>query len=175
MSKAKSKLAAAAIPQDHAQVNDAIFRIGDYDRQIGLLDIGLKDALAKVKETFEKQSQPIEHLREMEISGVMTWCEAHRRDLTQDGKTKTAKFPAGQVSWRSRPPKCSLPKDASKIIDWLTNNRGGDYLRVLVEVSKEALLANVAFAKTVPGVKIGSEGEDIIIEPFSPKGLEAAS
>ena len=175
MSKTKLKLAATPTPQNLDQANDAIFRIGDYDRQIAFLDIGLKDALAKVKESFEKQSQPLAKLREMEVSGVVTWCEAHRAFLTQNGKIKTASFPAGKVSWRLRPPSCKLPREQSGMITWLKDHGLNRFIRVIEEVSKEALLAEPEAASNIPGVKIGSEGEDIIVEPFTPQGLEAAS
>jgi phage host-nuclease inhibitor protein Gam len=175
MAKTKTKAAALPVPQSHDEVANAIFKIGEYDRQIGLLDIGCKDALAKVKQTFEEQSQPVERLREMLIASVVTYCEAHRLELTNQGKTKTASFTSGKVSWRARPPKCSLPKDQSILLNWLKEFGHKKFIRVTEEVSREALLAVPKVASSFPGVKIGSAGEDIIVEPFSPEGLEAAS
>ncbi len=175
MSKTKTKAAAIPVPQTYEEVAAAIFKIGEYDRRIALLDVGFKAAQAQVKKTFEEQSQPIEGLRELLIAGVVTYCEAHRIELTANRKSKTASFTSGKVSWRLRPPSCKLPKDQTAIIAWLRENNRKYYIRESFEVSREALLANVEFAKTVPGVKIGSEGEDIIVEPFSPQSLEAAS
>jgi phage host-nuclease inhibitor protein Gam len=176
MSKTKTKAAAMPVPQTYVEVADAIYRIGEYDRQIAKLDIGFKEAQALVKKTHEEQSQPLAKLRELLISGVVTYCEAHRVELTENGKTKTASFTSGKVSWRSRPRKCSLPKDQGPLIAFLERKRSlWKFLRVTKEVSKEALLAAHEEAKTLPGVKIGSEGEDIIVEPFSTESLEAAS
>jgi phage host-nuclease inhibitor protein Gam len=174
MSKTKTK-AKGAMLTTYVEVAEAIYAIGDYERQIAKLDIGFKEAHAQIKKMHEEQSQPIAALRDLAIAGVVTYCEAHRLELTDNGKTKTASFTSGKVSWRHRPPSCKLPKDQSSILEWLKRMDLKQFIRVTEEVSKEALLADAAFAKTIPLVKIGSEGEDIIVEPFSTESLEAAS
>lgn len=175
MSKTKIKAAAAPIPQSEAEVSAAIFSIGDYDRQIALLDVGFKEAQAQVKKVYEEQSQPLAKLRDLLISGVVTYCEAHRTVLTDGDKTKTINFTSGKVSWRHRPPSCALPKDQSFLLELLKLKKLTRFIREKEEVSKELLLAEQDVAKTIAGVKIGSAGEDIIVEPFSPQSLEAAS
>lgn len=174
----KSKLkfkASASAPQDRETVDTFIYRIGELDRQLQKLDVGYKDAVAKVKLTFEEQAEPIEAMRDELAKGVATWCEANRRELTDNGKVKTADFKAGKVAWRLRPASVKLPKDQSGVISWLKENAFMRFVRVSEEVNKEALLAEADVAKTVPGVRIGSEGENFVIEPFSAEGLEGAA
>jgi phage host-nuclease inhibitor protein Gam len=175
MSKLKTKAAAVACPQTYEEVAAAIFEIGALDRQIAKLDLGFKEAQAQVKKLYEEQSQPLSKMREMRVAGVVTYCDAHRVELTEHGKSKTASFTTGKVSWRLRPPKCSLPKDQSALISWLKKFNLTQFIRVSEEVSKEMLLASPDEAVKMPGVKIGSAGEDIIVEPFSTDSLEAAS
>ena len=53
--------------------------------------------------------------------GVQIWAEANRNDLTRDGRTKTAKFAAGEISWRTRPPRPGLflPRDRESAVQRL--------------------------------------------------------
>ncbi len=175
MTKTKTKAADLPVPQTYAEVADAIFKIGDYDRQIAKLDIGFKEAQAQIKKLHEEQSQPLGKLRDMSISGVVTYCEAHRLELTENGKSKTASFTTGKVSWRLRPPSCKLPRDQEDLLARLKALGLMKFIRVSEQVSREALLAAPDEALMIPGISIGSAGEDVIVEPFSTDSLEAAS
>ena len=163
---AKTKTAAAPAAQTREEVERLIESIGADQRQLQRLEADLGDTLAAAKKAAEAKALPLKALIADSQDRVARWCEANRSDLTRAGKTKTVEFTTGTVSWRHRPPAVTL-RGVDDIIDFLKNAKGGlSYLRVKEEVNKEALLASPQFAATVPGVKIGSAGEDFIVEPF---------
>lgn len=166
-----------AAPQSDDDANAAIYRIGELNRQIDLLDIGFKDAVAQVKATFEDQTKPLGAERDALMNGVQAFAEANRKRITRGGEVKFATFPAGKLLWRLRPARCALPKDETKLavmIAWIKANGFMQFIRTKEEISREAMLAEPELALKVPGIRIGSEGEDFVIEPFTAEHLEAA-
>ena len=97
--------------------------------------------------------------------GVATWCEAHRGELTKEGKTKTARLATGEVSWRMRPPSIVL-RGAEAVIDALRKLGMDRFLRVKVEVDKNAMLAEPEAVAKIKGVSI-SQREEFVVKPFS--------
>ena len=88
-------------------------------------------------------------------------------------KTKTVDLGAGIIKWRLRPPSVRLTK-VEDIIERIKALRLRRFLRVSIEVDKEAMRKEPAVARTIAGVSIGSEGEDFIVEPFEAELAEAA-
>jgi phage host-nuclease inhibitor protein Gam len=174
--KLKSKGLNLPVPQTREQAADAIFEIGAIDRDLQRLDAGLRDALAGVKRGFEEQAQPLHDRRGALIEGVKVFCEARRDELT-GGRTKTAAFTSGEVSWRLRPPSVKIRGGEDNMVLAIQSQARLDmkaFLRVKYEINREAMLANRDLALTLPGVTISSEGEDFEVKPFDPDGLEGA-
>jgi phage host-nuclease inhibitor protein Gam len=179
MTKAKTKdrvkVAAAAdtVPQNAAQADEAIARIGELQRRRTDIEVRMNDALAQVKAKFEAEAKPLSEEIAERVAGVHTYCAANRIVLTREGKTKTHRFAAGEVKWRSRPPKVSL-RNVEKILEELMRLDLTRFIRFKQEVNKEAMLAEPDVAGAVKGVSIGSAGEDFVIEPFSTELEEVA-
>lgn len=166
--KAATRIKTAAaefVPRDRDQVIEAIAEIGRRQRERVRIETAMNDKLAKIKEQFEEEAHPhnaeIERLKE----GVKIWCAAHRGELTQDGKTKTANLSSGEISWRLRPPKVNA-SPVAKVIEALKKMGLADrFLRVKEELDKEAILKEPAAVEHVKGLTI-SQGEDFVIKPF---------
>ena len=129
---------------------------------MGSVDSTSWDHVFGPKDTIERLSK-----------GLQTWCEAHRDELTKDGKAKTHRFAAGTVSWRARPPKVSI-RGAAKVLEFLVKQKLTRFIRVRREIDKEAMLKEPVVAAEVPGVRIGSGGEDFVIKPFETELEEVA-
>jgi phage host-nuclease inhibitor protein Gam len=162
--RAKALAAGASIPQSRAQVIDAIAEIGRRQRERGRIEANMNDEMAALKERFETEAEPhalaIEALRH----GVQIWCEAHRDELTQGGKVKTAAFASGEVRWRVTPPKVKIT-GLEAVMDALRRAGLATFLREKVEISKEAILADPDAVKSIAGIKI-EQVEEFVIEPF---------
>lgn len=165
MAALKAKTRAAPAAQSREETEAAIARIGVAQRALQRLDADLGDRVAKVKEAVEAKASPIREDIERDQALVQGWCEANRGALTRGGEVKFALFTTGEVKWRQRPPRVSL-RNVESVIEHLKERWQGRFLRTKVEVDKEALLAEPDAAVLIPGVSIGSAGEDFVVEPF---------
>ena len=169
MAKKKTPLKRQAadypVPQDAAQANDYIERIGVAQRKRERLETEMNDALAVVKARFEESGAPIKQEIEGLAQGLQTWAAANRDKLTCGGRVKFNKFAAGMLSWRARPPKVSI-KGVADVTAALIRTKLKRFLRFKTEIDKEAMLKEPDVAGAIDGVTIGSAGEVFVIAPF---------
>jgi phage host-nuclease inhibitor protein Gam len=169
--KVKQSAVRVPVPQSRDQANDAIRRIGELSRERARIEADMNDHLAALKETFETQAEPLKAEVDALSEGLQTWCEAHRQALLP-GAGKTASFPAGEVSWRVRPPKC-LIKGVEAVIDGLKRLGLGRFVRTKEEINREAIINEAEAVRGVAGISI-EQGEDFIITPYEVELAEVA-
>lgn len=174
MATRKAKAPAAPAAQSREEAARLVGRIGEIQRELSRREADLGDALARAKEAAEATALPLKEELLAAQAAVQAWCEAHRYEITGGNKVKYCDLTTGRVLWRFRPPKVTL-RGVDNILAWLIKNKKADFLRTKVEIDKEAMLKDVASAKAVPGVSIGSEGEDFVIEPHEAQLVEAAA
>lgn len=165
MAKPRIKAAAVEVAQSRDDVAAGIKAIGDCQRRIARLQADMNDAIAEVTARY----QPGIDVEKASIDGlqqsVQGWCEAHRDELTQDGKVKTAQFITGEVAWRIRPPSVSV-RGVETVIETLKRLGFGRFIRTKEEVNKEAILNEPDEVRGVAGLSINSGVEDFLITPF---------
>lgn len=168
MTKARTKTRGAnlPVPQTREEAADAVLRIGELGRDLARREADMNDALARIKQQCEEAAQPARDERDALTEGLKTWAEANRAALTNGNKVKFALLGTGRILWRLRPAKVSAPKDQSAVIEILKRLGLQRFVRVREEVNREAMLAEPDVARTVAGIRIGSEGEDFVVEPF---------
>lgn len=169
--KAKTAAANLPVPQSRDEAAASLARIGVLSRDAGRIEADMNDRIATLKERAEAAAGPLRDEARALLEGLRTWCEAHRVDLTQGGRVKTADLGTGTVAWRMRPPKVSL-RDVDAVVERIKHLGLSRFLRVKEEPNKEAMLAEPPLARTIAGVTITSAGEDFIAEPFEAE-LEA--
>ena len=109
MSKTRIKTeAAATVFQTREEVDAAIAQIGHAQRERAAIAVAMNAELAAVRDRYEQAAAPHAAVIKEFGHGVQIWAEAHRAELTRDGKTKTAKLASGEISWRTRPPKVRI-------------------------------------------------------------------
>lgn len=156
--------AAHWVPQSRAEVTEAIAEIGRAQRERERVQAAMNDELAVVRQRFEEQARPHADAISMLSQGVQLWCEAHRAELTQGGKTKTVNLASGEVKWRMRPPSV-LVRGGDLVIDLLRQLGLSRFVRIKEEVNKEAILAEPEAVAGIRGISIGQR-EDFVVEPF---------
>ena len=166
MAKTKTRGANLPVPQSREEASSHLRRIGELNRDLARREADMNDALARIKEKVEAAADPLREESKALTEGLKTWCEANRAELTGGHKVKFALLGTGQVSWRLRPAKVSVPKDQESFIALLRRLGLGRFVRVKEEVNRDAMLDDKEAARAVPGVRIASEGEDFIVEPF---------
>ena len=172
MAKAKTQARNAA--QSREEVEQLIRSMGDHQRELARIQADYGDKAAELKADAEAKAAPIKAAIEELTCRVQGWCEANRAALTQGGKVKFAEFTTGEVKWRSLPPKVTI-RGVEKMLEEARRLGLTQFIRTKLEPNKEVMLAEAALARTLPGVAIGSEGEEFAIEPFQPEVVGAAA
>jgi phage host-nuclease inhibitor protein Gam len=174
----KAKLKAPAfpvvVPQSEVQANEFVYNIGELQRHRIRIETEMNDRLAALKDAFEETARPYREKIESRLKGLQIYCAANRAMLTSDGKVKFHEFPAGEISWRQRPPSVAI-RGVEKVLAILKATPGlGRFIRLKAEIDKEQMLAEPDAANMISGVTVGSTGEDFIVKPFETKLEEVA-
>lgn len=166
--KKKTAMAAIHVPQTDDEANALIAQYGEHFNALADLQVGLDDALAKVKAVFEQQA--VEHQESLKtlFMQLTSWAAAHRDRLTEKGKTKTVKLPAGEIGWRNLPPSVRWKKGVKveDIVAAIKKAGMRRFLRIKSEPNKERMLEEPEAAALIDGVVIGSGGENFFVAPF---------
>ena len=162
--KTKSTAVEVPVPQSRDEAVEAIAKIGVAQRERERIQAEMNDRLATIKQEYEEQARPHNEVIKGHSEGVKLWCAAHRKELTQDGKTKTVNLSSGWVKWRLRPPSVKL-KGVDDVIARLKGLKLNKLLRLKTEVNKDAILAEPEKVEGIDGIKI-EQKEDFVIEPF---------
>ncbi len=169
----KIKTAAAQyVPASRDEVDTAIAKIGELQRERETLRTAMNGELAGIKERYETSATIAAEAIKTLSSGVQMWCETNRADLTRDGKTKTVRLGNGEVRWRTRPPSVTV-RAAGLVIEALKRLNLTRFIRTKEEIDREAILREPEAVQDVKGLGI-SQGEDFVIVPFATELEEIA-
>ncbi|MEX2450940.1 MAG: host-nuclease inhibitor Gam family protein [Rhodospirillales bacterium] len=161
-------------------INAAIDRVGYLRREIDRTEGMMNDAIAAVKQSHEAAAAPLKKALERLEGLVERYCTKHRNVLTENHRYKFAEFPAGAVSWRSRPP--SIQADEESVLKYLKRCRKKAFkrfIRTAESIDKQALLKVPHVAALIKGVTIIKGEEVFVIKPvesdLAPGKPEAAA
>lgn len=176
MARAKTRAANLAVPQSREDLAEFIRRIGDAQRRIMRIEAQMNDGIAALKQVAETEASAHAELVKRLTEGVRIYCEAHRSELTESGKTKHFEAGTGKVEWRNRPPSVRLAA-GWKLEDVIRRIKKLNlpFVRIKEELDKEAILAadDKEIAK-LDCLRVGSAGEDFIVTPFEAELTGAA-
>ncbi|KAA6405051.1 host-nuclease inhibitor Gam family protein [Candidatus Tokpelaia sp.] len=164
MAKKSKAMAMVNVPQSRDEVVETIAKIGSLQLLIEGHKGRANEAIREIGKGLEENITPVlTELNALE-AGVQAWCEAHRAELTNNGKVKYHNFTTGKVNWRQRPPGVSLRKVEAVLASCKALGLS-QFIRVKEEINKDAMLAEQEKAAQIAGVTIKSAGEDFVIEP----------
>lgn len=168
MREKKLKRAAETVraPQNREEAEQMLARLGALQREQTILTTALEESLAADRARVEAQALPLKAEAEGLTRGIQLWAEANRPSLTQDNRTKTIRLTTGEIAWRARPPAVRI-KDMPAVLEYLIREGLKKFVREKQEIDREAMLKEPAAARAVPGVTIGSEGEDFVVAPLT--------
>lgn len=168
MREKKLKRAAETVraPQNREEAEQMLGRLGEIQREQTLLSAALEETVQAERARAEAKNLPLKAEAEGLTRGIQLWAEANRPSLTQDGRTKTIKLATGEIAWRARPPSVKI-KDMPGVMERLINLGLARFIRLKQEINREAMLAEPSVAGSVPGVTIGSEGEEFVVSPLT--------
>jgi phage host-nuclease inhibitor protein Gam len=168
MAKTATRLKTKAqvyVPQTRDEAAADIRKIGDLQRQLTRASTEMNDAIANITQNFQPRMDAIREQLIVLQEGVQGYCEAHRLELTDGGKVKTANLITGEVQWRQRPPSVSV-RGSDTVIEMLKRLGLARFVRTKEEVNKEAILNEPDEVRGVAGLTVVTGVEDFVITPF---------
>lgn len=157
--------AAVYVPQSKEDVIGDIKKVGDMQRELEREQTIMNDAIGEITERHAPGIESLKKDIDLLSKGIQGWCEAHRDELTQNGKTKTASLITGKVEWRNRPPSVGI-RGVETVLETLHRLNLDRFIRIKEEVNKDAILNEPEVVKGVAGITIRSGIEDFSITPF---------
>lgn len=165
-SKQRIKSAAQAYaPQTQTDCAADVTKLGDLQRNFSRMTADMNDEIAAIAKRYQPKLEDLTGRIETLQKGVQTYCEAHRDELTNGSKVKTANLITGEVAWRIRPPSVAI-RGAEAVIETLKRMGLGKFVRTKDEVNKEAILNEPDQVRGIAGISIVSGVEDFVITPF---------
>lgn len=162
--RVKAPALAVIAPATADQADQMIRRMGDLARDKLIIQAALDEKIASLRASAEAEAAPLAAEIGNLHASVQAWAEANREELTRGGRVKTHRMPSGEVSWRNLPPSVRITSPAAVLV--LLETMGLDrFLRRKVEIDRDAMKAEPDVARGVPGVSIGSAGEEFIVVP----------
>lgn len=168
MAKTATRLktkAQAYVPQTRDDCAADIRKLGDLQRELARSSAEMNDAIAAVTHDFQPRLDALAEQIKAIQEGVQAWCEAHRIDLTDGGRVKTASLITGEVQWRQRPPSVSV-RGVESVIETLERLGLGRFIRTKREINKDAILNEPDAVRGVAGINVVTGVEDFVITPF---------
>jgi phage host-nuclease inhibitor protein Gam len=170
--KAKTP-AAKAVPQTREEVQQWITKLGEEQRTVAHLQGEMNGLIAPITEQYAPAIDIHNQEAAALLEGIVTWCEANKTELTNDGKTKTVNLITGEVSWRTNPASVVFKRGikVDEIIAHIKQLKLGRlFVRSKEEVNKEAILAaddKVKAKLTAAGtIRIVKDAETFTVIPF---------
>jgi len=148
-----------------ADLEANITRLGEVERERDALTHRMETDLEEIK---AQHSAPLQRLDLQAKVLRLALAEASTvlRPQLLKGESKTATLGAHLVAFRLQPPKVEI-RSLDKVIAAIKRMRlGKRFLRTKEEINREALLADVKRAETIPGVTIRDDREEVVITPF---------
>lgn len=175
MAKTRIKTAAAAVdvPQNREAAASAIAAIGIANRELLRIHAQMNDALAEIKEAYEREAEPYRLKIDALTNGLQIFCEANRGTLTNGYRVKTVAFTSGEAIWRMNPPSVRLTDTEENVIAACEAAGLEEFIRRTPTLNRDAIKANPDEAKHVPGLRIG-QSEQFVIVPFEVELAEVA-
>jgi len=164
----RTRLKAPALPIVAPADADAaalmVARMGAIARDLTIAEAAMDEQIATIKKTAGDLAAPLTAEMERLRAGVQAWADANRDMLTRGGRSKTVHLTTGKLEWRHLPPsvRVSSPEAVLELVQKMGLEK---FLRRKVELDREAMKANPVEARAIPGVTIGSAGEEFVVTP----------
>jgi phage host-nuclease inhibitor protein Gam len=183
MSKKKTEPAAAAKDnvvaltiKNRAELEGAIAQMGDLQRQKRDIENRYGEQIQALQEQLGEELQPIDAAILAVSLGIKAFADLNRKEIFPTEK-KTVAFPTGSISYRDKPAAVKTRQSAKLVEKILAENGLLDYyhkavtkfnkvfLRLKLEINKDAVLADPITARKLIGVEIEEGVERLYVKP----------
>ena len=175
-SKTRIKAAAATVdvPQNREAAAAAIAAVGSASRNLQRIGAEMNDALAEIKEAYEREAEPFRREIEARTEGLRVFAEANRAALTNNYKVKTVALTTGELVWRMNPPSVRLVDTEENVIAACEAAGRREFVRYTPTLNRDAIKADPDAAAGIADLRIG-QSEAFVVVPFEAELAEVAA
>ena len=166
-SKTRIKAAAVTVdvPQSREAAAAAIAAVGSANRNLQRISAEMNDALAEIKEAYEREAEPFRREIGARTEGLRVFAEANRAALTNNYKVKTVALTTGELVWRMNPPSVRLVDTEENVIAACEAAGHKEFVRYTPTLNRDAIKADPDAAAGIAGLRIG-QSEAFVVVPF---------
>ncbi len=151
------------MPHNLGEAAKFLAKIGEEKRKIDAINLNLNDAVNELKTSAIVDVKPHQKKVDDLMSGLFAFAEANRKELTNNGRSKSVRLLTGFFGWRMTPKSVSL-RNVKAILEELKSLKLKRFIRIKKEVDKEAMLRDPDKAETIKGVSI-NQHEEFVVKP----------
>ncbi len=164
---------------DRNDLTKAVGSIGDYSASKDRLTAEAQIKITKIQEELQEMIAPLDAKITHITAGIVHFVISHKANLFPDPEYKTHKLTTGSLQIRKVPASVKTKVTASflekvleksgllKAFTNLSTKLSKNFLRIKIELNKEAILADPINAKSKSGIELNEESERLYIRPDS--------
>ncbi|MBE7439085.1 MAG: host-nuclease inhibitor Gam family protein [Spirochaetales bacterium] len=185
MSKKKEKPPLVAVEpiKTRNDLEHAVARMGELQRQKRELENHFNDQIQQLQEELGDRIKPIEEGILAISLGIKAYTDRNRKELFPTDK-KTAELTTGSISYRDKPAAVKTRTSARLIEKILAENGMLEFynkavtkfnrvfLRMKLELNKDAILSDPITARKITKIEIEDEIERLYVKPATVEGTD---
>lgn len=146
------------VPKNREEAAEFLAQIGEKQRKITEIESALNNEVKALQAKAMAETKPYEEEVFRLFSGIFAFAQAHRAELTKDGKRKTIPLPTGRFGWRLTPPAVSIDDPDSVVAELKSRGLKRWIITITKELpNKKEMLKEPEKAMEIPGVTISQQ------------------
>ena len=159
------------VPKDLREVNELVSELGVIDRLLLAEKMRVEAEIERIRRAHAEALEAVILKRADIVKAISKYAKKNRDKILPEGR-KSLELTSGTIGWRYGPWKVAVSGDEDRLISWLEASERKEYLRYLVELDREQLLADRP--TDIPRLRF-EQKERFFIEPKEETSLEASS
>ena len=154
------------VPRTKTEAAAAIGAIAEMQREKSSVEVFVEQKIGEIKAVHDPVVFELARRIDALARGVQVYCEAHRGELVEGGKTVS--LGTGEVCWRDRPWSVSVGnRSEEEVVDSLLARKLKRFVRVKMSLDKRAILSERGkIADRIEDIVTFERGENFVIKPF---------
>jgi phage host-nuclease inhibitor protein Gam len=162
---ARLKAPAQAVPQTLDEAEKLATELGEEMRVLERHTSRVSSEVALITAKGKEISAPIGKSIDAKFKALSAFCQAHKAEILPKDR-KSLNIAAGMIGWRLGNRKIEIDKGQEDAVTEFLEATAPHFLREVITIDKEALLANPLFVERLDHVSI-VQGESFFFKPLS--------
>ncbi len=145
--------------KDQNEANTMLRRLGEIERKLIVARAQVAEEVASLNQALDQLAQPLMAEQKKLIRAVEKYADKNRNTLLS-GESKSVKLTSGEFGWRLSPPRVSILGEIKTIILSLKRRGLMRFVRIKLELDKEAILR---YRPEIAGVEIVQDEKFFIL------------